>query len=80
MVINADAMDKLITEILSDCVDVTPPLTRCEITRIVLEHLRANVQKYVYPALNRLADKGVLIFDCVEDQNGPNHYWLARGI
>jgi hypothetical protein len=75
VIINNEELDNLVYEMMQDCSDVNPPLTRGEIAQIVMDHLRLNIRNYVFGSLKRLAAKGLLRDDSAASQNEPSHYW-----
>ena len=70
-------IDQIISEVIAECSEVTPPLDRREITRHVVEQLKLDMQRLVPSALDRLVLKGVLRDNSDHGPGRPHRYWLA---
>ena len=79
MVLSGGEMDRIVFEVLLDCVSVNPPLDRTEVAQHVVDHVSEDIRKEVYASLARMVENGqILRFSGAEDGQ-PSRYRVPHG-
>jgi ribosomal protein S18 acetylase RimI-like enzyme len=61
MVLSGGDMDRIVYDVLVDCLSVHPPLDRTEVAQHVVDHVSEEIRKEVYASLERMVENGEIL-------------------
>ncbi len=80
MVLGGEDMDRIVYEILLDCLSVNPPLERNEVAQHVIDQVSDDIRKEVYASLERMVGSGEVVLNLGPGGGRPCRYSLPRAI